>query len=956
MIPLPLTELFSHVAALSWRAGWLIVVLVALRLVVRGRVPAQLWFGAWVLLAVRLLLPFAVPAGWSPYNLLADVRSVAVEVRQMLPGTTMTPPRETAAATASALANPASAASPASDLSTSSAQNQNTLASGTAASAATRPGPSTKSQTQAQAAQRDNADRPAAALAAPTALTPRTVAWFNTEIFAALWLAGAVALGLARLVAVARFRASLRGARELTGKRERGLLAREAAVVDVRRRIRLLETSAVDAPALFGLRRPRLLLPVGMAAQLTDEELRVVLRHELGHCRRRDLLVQTLLQAAVVVHWFNPLVWLAAWKARADCELACDEFVLRRGEESSAVDYGAVLLKVLGLSRGRPRPLAAVTMLGGRAQLAQRIRMIAGYRAATLGRVLAGVALLVIVMAIGITREAVAQPPAPQASPVAAPAAAPAPRESSAPAVSAGPAQDRDYVLQPRDQIKVTINQEEDLSRDVRLDGDSAVILPLIRKVELKGLTVAEAEKLIAQRYDGRYLKNPSVVVSVTEYARDLEKVSTVQVLGQVAAPGKIAFPRETGLTLVGAMTRAGGPSRLAKLGAVTLRRISPNGEVAVTTYNFDALIKGETSDVPLQPGDVINVPQRLNMQNITSSDTPSILPAFAAIAAQAQDQPATAVAVVKQLQPLIIEQQKKVDILRQELVEIKEATRNVSLSVSRDEVGQTFATARQDVERMEAAQKALEAKIAQFDAQRRIGVINSTELPFVASEPMIAELLRRITSLRVDLAAASRQYLERHPTLIKLTASFEATTAELDQALDRLRARWEAELSGLRLARSSARATLDRRQTESVQMDRLNLQYAQKEAELVIESSILAQIKARLTDVQLAATAAIATPAAPAIRVSVIGQVLKPGAIDFPAGEKPTVLDAIAAAGGITRMGNDQKVRILRKTDQGGLETIEINLRDILSGQNAGAQPMPLRAGDVINVPERLI
>lgn len=45
------------------------------------------------------------------------------------------------------------------------------------------------------------------------------------------------------------------------------------------------------------------------------------MRHELGHWRRRDLWTQALMQVAVVVHWFNPLVWLAARLARTDCEL-----------------------------------------------------------------------------------------------------------------------------------------------------------------------------------------------------------------------------------------------------------------------------------------------------------------------------------------------------------------------------------------------------------------------------------------------------------------------------------------------------------------------------------------------------------------------------------------------------------------------------------------------------------
>jgi len=57
----------------------------------------------------------------------------------------------------------------------------------------------------------------------------------------------------------------------------------------VRARVSWWETEAVDAPALCGWFRPRLLLPVGFAAKLTDRELRFVVRHELAHWVRRDL-------------------------------------------------------------------------------------------------------------------------------------------------------------------------------------------------------------------------------------------------------------------------------------------------------------------------------------------------------------------------------------------------------------------------------------------------------------------------------------------------------------------------------------------------------------------------------------------------------------------------------------------------------------------------------------------
>jgi len=129
------------------------------------------------------------------------------------------------------------------------------------------------------------------------------------------------------------------------------------------------------------------------------------------------------MQTAVVRHWFNPLVWLAARAARANCEWACDEFVLRREVEGGGDGeaYGATLLKVLGLVGERRRPLAVVGISENRRRLAERVRMIAGFRRGGSVRVAAGVALVVPVAVASAPCESRAAKPAvgtePQATP-----------------------------------------------------------------------------------------------------------------------------------------------------------------------------------------------------------------------------------------------------------------------------------------------------------------------------------------------------------------------------------------------------------------------------------------------------------------------------------------------------------------------------------------------------------
>jgi polysaccharide biosynthesis/export protein len=164
-----------------------------------------------------------------------------------------------------------------------------------------------------------------------------------------------------------------------------------------------------------------------------------------------------------------------------------------------------------------------------------------------------------------------------------------------------------DYVLQPQDVLKVQVLGEDDLTREVRISQENTISLPLIGTLDLKNKSAHQAQELIRELYDRDYLVNPQVSLIVTEYAKRY-----VNVLGQVTTPGQVQFPQEQGLTLVEAIARAGGGTRLANLKKVVLKRARPDGTTEAITINVEDLQKGESNETyPLQAGDVITVPER---------------------------------------------------------------------------------------------------------------------------------------------------------------------------------------------------------------------------------------------------------------------------------------------------------------------------------------------------------
>ena len=119
--------------------------------------------------------------------------------------------------------------------------------------------------------------------------------------------------------------------------------------------------------------------------------------HELCHLKRHDLLVDWLCTLLNVIHWFNPLLWLAAARFRADRELARDAMVLRLTGSDESRSYGLTLLRLAEtIHRPGRRPILA-PLLAGRTRLVERIHMIARFDARRPRFSIAGLGLLLVV-------------------------------------------------------------------------------------------------------------------------------------------------------------------------------------------------------------------------------------------------------------------------------------------------------------------------------------------------------------------------------------------------------------------------------------------------------------------------------------------------------------------------------------------------------------------------------
>lgn len=159
--------------------------------------------------------------------------------------------------------------------------------------------------------------------------------------------------------------------------------------------------------------------------------------------------------------------------------------------------------------------------------------------------------------------------------------------------------------LGPGDVFQMRIVGEKELPEEYQIASDGTVDLPYIHTVKVSGLEQQEIARVIRKRLmDEKVLTDPSVVVSVKEY-----NSKRVTILGSVQKPG--SFPLTPGLSLIQAISLAGGLNAIANKDRVNLTRRTKGGRHTVV-ISVEAITEGRSPDFPLQAGDAIYVHERV--------------------------------------------------------------------------------------------------------------------------------------------------------------------------------------------------------------------------------------------------------------------------------------------------------------------------------------------------------
>lgn len=159
--------------------------------------------------------------------------------------------------------------------------------------------------------------------------------------------------------------------------------------------------------------------------------------------------------------------------------------------------------------------------------------------------------------------------------------------------------------LGPGDVFELHVVGEPELPSQYQVASDGTVDFPYIQTERVAGLEPQDVARLVRERLiEAKVLTAPSVVVTVKEYSS-----KRVTLLGQVQKPG--SFPLSTGMTLIQAVSLAGGLTGLANHDRINITRRTKTGARTVVV-SLDAITDGSAPDIALQSGDQIYVHERI--------------------------------------------------------------------------------------------------------------------------------------------------------------------------------------------------------------------------------------------------------------------------------------------------------------------------------------------------------
>jgi bla regulator protein BlaR1 len=229
---------------------------------------------------------------------------------------------------------------------------------------------------------------------------------YNSAVMigALVWIIGVLLFSLYTIYINIVFAVNIRNRYTLLkDRRINDILEACKGIMKIKRAIPLLTSEKLRTPALYGFLNTKILVSKEYMEQLSDDEIKYIFLHELSHYKRKDILINWIIALLKIAYFFNPLIWYAFYKIHEDCEISCDAAALSYIDEEEYHSYGSTIIKLIKLySESNFIPVTA-GISKNKSSYKRRIIMISKFRKSKWINTLLALVLIISVGLTGLT-------------------------------------------------------------------------------------------------------------------------------------------------------------------------------------------------------------------------------------------------------------------------------------------------------------------------------------------------------------------------------------------------------------------------------------------------------------------------------------------------------------------------------------------------------------------------
>ncbi|MEC1525633.1 M56 family metallopeptidase [Neobacillus niacini] len=360
-----LPRLFDWVIETSIMASILVALILGVKILLKNKLTPRWHYLLWMILIVRLILPWSPGSSFSIFSILSISYEKAVPVQSK------------------------------SVVSLENELIQETTSGISGTRAVTEEGryPTAPQQTTKERI----TDTP---ISPSKKQKEESISFYTIALY--IWLTGVMVLGFVTCLINLQLYRYIKQQPVIIDKRIFNIFENCKKSMSIQQSIPLLLAGKISSPTVLGFFRPRILLSDVHISKLTDQQLRHIFYHELAHIKRRDVGVNWLMHSLLILNWFNPILWCSYVFMREDQELACDACALTFMEEEEKTSYGLTIISLLEHYSHYYQIPSLANLSRNKRTLKRRILMIKKFQKKSYGWSMLGIVAVMIISSLSL--------------------------------------------------------------------------------------------------------------------------------------------------------------------------------------------------------------------------------------------------------------------------------------------------------------------------------------------------------------------------------------------------------------------------------------------------------------------------------------------------------------------------------------------------------------------------